>query len=233
MADQTYPNLLAKGVVKTDIAGPFDLFALDMPVTTTQDQAGGADIPQFAVCGLNAAGRLVQVAGGFSVGNVTFSGQAVADQTVTINGHVITWKAGGAAGQQVNIGATAALSAQALVDYINSRKTQTGVEATLSGLVVNLAAVERGLNGDKITLAENGTNMTVSAATLTGGDLDAIPEAKAVRVAAQPIKANQFGPTYLGGGFNHVKLIWPTGVNTLAERKAMFAGTPISVGRLL
>lgn len=228
-----YPDMLAKGISETDLPPVFDLFAGDAPVTTTQDQAGGAEIPQFTVCGRNAAGRIVALADGHSTGLINVNGVPTADDTVTIGSTVITWKASGAAGNQVNVGADAATSATALKNFINANSSALGVEATSAAGVVTVKALERGLNGDAIALAESGTNTTVSGAALTGGDTDKVPEAKAVRIAAQTIHANSYGPTYSGGIFNHEALIFPPSINTLDEKKAVFDGTPIGVGKLL
>lgn len=52
--------------------------------------------------------------------------------------------------------------------------------------------------------------------------------AQAVDVSEQAV-----GPYYEGGYFNHEALNWPAAIDTLAERKAAFDGTPISIGKLL
>ena len=122
-----YQNQIAFGFENYSFPASFDLFGGESNIVTDQGQAGGADIPQFAVLGRNAALRLVPL---------------------------------GAAGT---------------------------------------------------------------------------PEGKAVAIAAQPIKANQMGPIYTGGTFNHEALRWPVGAShdTLAERKAAFDGTNIGVRKLL
>lgn len=58
---------------------------------------------------------------------------------------------------------------------------------------------------------------------------------KAVAIAAQPVDVSEQaeGPIYTGGYFNHAALIWPAAIDTLAERKAAFDGTPIKIGKLL
>lgn len=38
---------------------------------------------------------------------------------------------------------------------------------------------------------------------------------------------------YRSGGFNHAVLVWPAACDTLAKRRAAFAGTPISVKALI
>lgn len=56
----------------------------------------------------------------------------------------------------------------------------------------------------------------------------------AVAIAATAIAANQRGPIYAGGFFNHAKLGWPVAADTYAERRAAFARTgTIRIGKLL
>lgn len=57
----------------------------------------------------------------------------------------------------------------------------------------------------------------------------------AVAIAATALAANTaLGPIYVGGFFNHQKLVWPAAADTYAERRAAFSkdGT-IRIGRLL
>lgn len=54
-----------------------------------------------------------------------------------------------------------------------------------------------------------------------------------IGITAQPIPANDGGPSFVGGIFNHEALVWPVAIDTLDERKAAFAGTPIGVRKLL
>lgn len=44
------------------------------------------------------------------------------------------------------------------------------------------------------------------------------------------LNADAIGPYYVGGAFNHEALVWPTGVTTLAARKALFDRTGIVIG---
>lgn len=68
---------------------------------------------------------------------------------------------------------------------------------------------------------------TISNATsaLTTGD-------KCV-IAAQSAQVGQSVPYFSGGCFNHAFLTgWPTAIDTLAERKQFFMGTPISIASI-
>lgn len=56
-------------------------------------------------------------------------------------------------------------------------------------------------------------------------------------VVAQPIESSANppaqAPVYVSAFFNHEALVWPEGVDTLADRQAAFQGTEIEVGALL
>jgi hypothetical protein len=223
--------MLAEGITSIDIPIAADLMAQSGPVVDDQGTAGGVDLAQFTLVGLNAQDQMVALAAGYATGTLTFSANPAADDTVTIGGTAITYKASGAAGSQINIGATKEDTAQALVTYITAHPS-LGVEASRSGAVVTFTAIERGLSGNSITLAESSTATTVSGANLTGGDLDGVPEATPYGVILQPLKAGQKGPVRTTGVFNHLMVIFPAGVNTLGEKKSLLAGSTLGVRHL-
>jgi hypothetical protein len=117
-----------------------------------------------------------------ATGVLTFTGNGVNDQTITIGTHVYTWKTTltGAA-NEVHIKGTAALSIVALVAAIND----TGVEGTDYGTgtvanafvtaadgagdTVDLTAIVYGTAGNSIATTETGTNTSFGGATLSGG----------------------------------------------------------------
>lgn len=51
-------------------------------------------------------------------------------------------------------------------------------------------------------------------------------------ITAQPALTGQNCPYYTSGHFNHAALVWPAALDTLAKRKAFFAGTPIQIGSI-
>lgn len=101
-------------------------------------------------------------------GTITVATNPTADDTLTINSHVITFKASGATGQQVNIGGTVAQTAENIATYINAT-VATGVTATVASNVVTVKAIARGTAGNSLTLAKSGAHPTISGATLAGG----------------------------------------------------------------
>lgn len=73
----------------------------------------------------------------------------------------------------------------------------------------------------------------------SGTDTVAIPgpERKAVAISAYAIEtasgAESVHSVYVEGDFNHEALVWPAATDTFAERVAAFAGTPITVRKLI
>jgi hypothetical protein len=110
-------------------------------------------------------------AGVHASGTITFSGQPLADDTITVNGIVITFKAASPTGNQVLIGSTADETAVNLYAFLaNSVNVNIAAStyAVASG-VITVTAVAVGTGGNAITLTESATNVVVSGATLTGG----------------------------------------------------------------
>jgi phage tail sheath gpL-like len=111
-------------------------------------------------------------------GTVTLSGAGAANDTILINGVTFTAQASGATGNQWNVGANATASAAAIAAAINgsaSALVNQHVTATSALGVVTITAVNKGVFGNAVTIAEGvdgGSVMTVSGARLTGGAAD-------------------------------------------------------------
>lgn len=227
-----YANSIAAGLTNEDPLVPFDLFAGEGPIVTDQGEAGVA-LTQFQPLARGEDGKLYpwNPDAGAATGTITFTGVGSADETVTINGHVITLKAAGAAGAQINIGATATETAQNLKTYINAHPDETGVKASGDAAAITVTALVPGSDGNAIATTETSAAASWGAATLAGGSDET--ENKAVAVAAQAIAQGETGPIYTGAIFNHEALVWPAGVTTLAARKAAFDGTMLGVRKLL
>lgn len=62
------------------------------------------------------------------------------------------------------------------------------------------------------------------------------PANKAIGFISQKIPAGYTGtnnhPIHVGGFYNHAALVWHASLDTLAERKAAFEGTPIFIGEV-
>jgi hypothetical protein len=108
-------------------------------------------------------------------GTVTYSVAAPSNgETVTVNGVVYTHKTTpGAPYTDVALGASITAAATNLKNAINAyegaRFGGRQVVATSNAGVVTVTAVVEGTAGNAITLAETGTNIAVSGATLAGG----------------------------------------------------------------
>lgn len=111
---------------------------------------------------------------GKATGTITMTNQALAGDTVTVNGVVFTFVASGAivGSNQVNLGTTKQLTAAALQAALAASLNPllTIAEYTVSGAVVTVTMYLGGTAGNAYTLAtSDATNIAVSAATLASG----------------------------------------------------------------
>lgn len=84
------------------------------------------------------------------VDTITIVTNPAADDTITINGTVITFKTSGATGNQVNLDSTAALTAAALNTFINANTSTLLATSTVSGAVITIT---HNTPGTDLTLA--------------------------------------------------------------------------------
>jgi hypothetical protein len=238
----TYPDLLASGVTDLGRFDPFDLMAGEGPIVDDQGQAAdGVAWLQFQVLMRNADGRLVPLttAGDYAVGSYVVGGQPAAADVITINGVVLTFRVAPTLADEIEIGATATITAANIAARINEEVERFGVSATSAGTTVSLVAEDIGTAGNAITITETVTDagFTVSGATLTGANAaEDVPSGDAVAVAMQPVAAatpGAWGPVRVGGIFNHEALVWPVGLATLEQRKRAFDGTMLGCRQLL
>lgn len=238
-----YPPMLAGGITDLGRFDQFDLFAGESKIVTDQAQApDGVAITQFQVLQMDANGRMKPWVATdlYAYTDLTFTEQPDAGDTVTINGHVITFRASGAVANEVNIGANFTETAQNLKTLINAAApTFYAVHASGDGAVLRLTAFAAGTGGNTIATvtSSNGNEPVFTGATLVDVlATEESPTGNAVAIAAQPVAAATPGayfPVFVGGIFNHEVLVWPGGVSTLAQRKAAFSGTMLGVRQLL
>lgn len=93
------------------------------------------------------------------------------NDTITVNGTVVTFKTSGAVGNQINIAGSDVLNAAAINTFLNASTDANISKAvyTVSSNAVTVTYKVPGTVGNAFTLAKSGTNLAVSAATLTGG----------------------------------------------------------------
>lgn len=115
-----------------------------------------------------------------ATGTITFADVGDADDTVTIGGQVYTLKASPANPYEVDIGASVTETASNLAAAINAGAgagtaygtgtvVNSDVTATSALGVVTITARISGTAGNSVTLAKDGTDITVSGANLSGG----------------------------------------------------------------
>lgn len=100
---------------------------------------------------------------------------AIATDAVSINGVTFTCVASGATGDQFNVGATDADTAENMAQAINNSVTALVadyVNAQFANNVVTISAEEGGLAGNAFTIASADATIVASGARLTGGAPD-------------------------------------------------------------
>lgn len=112
--------------------------------------------------------RSSAIQGAKATGTLTLTANPAANDTVTINGTVITFVASGATGMQVNIGASNTATAASLVALINANPATFACTAAAPSNVVTLTASVAGYVGGPIALAKNSTAITASGLFLNG-----------------------------------------------------------------
>jgi hypothetical protein len=106
-----------------------------------------------------------------ATGSVIFADLPSADDTITLNGIVFTAKASGATGNEYNIGATVAATVENLYNSVIAA-TNTALKGAIYAYdadSLNITFATAGTIGNAYTLAESGSNTSVSASTLTSG----------------------------------------------------------------
>lgn len=102
-----------------------------------------------------------------ATGTLTFSDVGNDGDTITVNGTVLTLVDAAPGAGEVLIGATAGDTATAVASAINALAP---VNAAAVGTVVTVTAATAGVAGNAITLAKVSTDVTLSSATLSGGE---------------------------------------------------------------
>lgn len=103
-------------------------------------------------------------------GNITFTGQPSANDTVTVDGTAVTFVASGATGSEVLIGSSEQQSATNLWAFLSNSTDVNISKATysISGDVITVSSTQVGTAGNSFTLAKSSSNITVTA-NLSGG----------------------------------------------------------------
>jgi hypothetical protein len=155
--------------------------AVDLATATAYAEIRNSDtkkeVAAFTPIKLNAA-----------TGTITFGGLPLNNDTITVGSTTYTFKTTAAATNDVQIGLTAAATAQNLLIKL---ATNTDANGYIDGTVVTVFARTGGTAGNSVVLTESATNVTVSGSgTLTGGVATQSNEIKFLLNEAQTLLLN-------------------------------------------
>ncbi len=160
-------------------------------ITTALSGAGTAtwDGSQFVITSATTG------AGVEASGTITLTANPAANDTVTVNGVVLTFVASSPTGPQILIGGTAAITAVNLATYLQNSSNTLLTVATYTVLtgVVTITYGAVGTGGNAFTLTKSSTAITLSASTLLNG-----ANASSVSYATSPSASYQDVSTLLG-----------------------------------
>lgn len=161
-----------------DVVGHIDVavaFLNDHMGFTLAD--GAADFvvgDEFTISvGATADGKVIALAPVIAAtGYIQLNDQPAVDDTITLDGQVMTFKASGATANQINIGQDVLETITNIVDKLNAHADAGIALVTYSSNGYNQVILTHdtpGTGGNAWTLTKSGANIAVSAATLTGG----------------------------------------------------------------
>lgn len=231
----TYLSLLAAGVTAEGTFDPAELYAGEADIITDRGVCGTSTITVLQPVARDEDGLIVpwsSLTGAASKAG-TFSGVGTAADTITVNLVAFTLATAAANAHEVTIGGTATATAVNFAAAVNADPDGTHVRAVQAGAVVTLYALEAGYGGNNIAIAESSTSFSFAggATALSGGTAEG--ENRAIGIAAQTATVGEGIPYFTGGVFNVDLIVWPTEIDTLAKRKAVFDRTNISVSKLV
>lgn len=118
-----------------------------------------------------AANELISNQGTAAAGSITVTALPIANDTLTVNGTVFTFKASPAAPTDLSIAGSVNAQATAIAAALNGSADANVSKASYAAnaAVVAVAFKTVGTVGNAFTLAKTSAGLTVSGATLTGG----------------------------------------------------------------
>ena len=122
--------------------------------------------------GTDVAATSTVATGAYASGTITFSGNPTANDTFTIGTTTVTFKASGATGNQINIGASQSATIAATLAFLQASADAQLVQcsyALTSANVITVTFKTFGTAGNSFPLAKVATVLAVSGATLSGG----------------------------------------------------------------
>ena len=194
------PSINAESYIPDQlIAGSLKLVSDVVTVT------GSAQLLRGSVMGLTKFGSVTGTAGkAFASGTILIAALPAPGDTLTIGGTVINFAAAvpdvAPPPATVYIGATTALTAQALLAYLNGSTDVNLVKFTysLAGSTITATAAVPGTGGNALTLAtSDATAFTLSGATLAGGTNNTGNATLSAMTASPKVQAGNYVVTCL------------------------------------
>jgi hypothetical protein len=178
---------------------------------------GAAVLARGSVMGLTKFGSVSGAAGKtFASGTILIAALPTAGDTVTIGGTAITFAAAvpdvAPPPSTVYIGATPALTAQALLAYLNGSRDVNLVKFTysLNAATITATAAAPGTAGNALTLAtSDAIAFTLSGATLTGGTANTGNATLSAMTAGPAVQAGNYTATCTDA--THAQVVDPHG----------------------
>ena len=253
----TYPDLLTRGIDQLGTFLPFELWAGERDIVTSQGTCGSQPLLQFQVVARDVNGLIVPyavdgsnpgVATSYADGTLTAS-NPVAGNVFTIGNVVVTLVSGSSDSAPtpdsnndgkftMNVSAVAPTGGVVLdniVAAVNANPTAFEVVAVKTApTTATLYSLVEGTGGNSIpTTVQTGSGVSFGAATLTTGTTNTAARPRAIGFTAQAAMPGGAVMFFTGGVPNHAALVWPPEITTIDQRKAVFDGTGITVGNLL
>lgn len=168
--DALYFPLKSFYTVSTDLLSVIESFTRRTHIPNNSELLRDPAAKPIAMLAAGAGGAQTVQGARSAYGRIVFADNPTAADTVTINGTVFTFRASGAAGNEVNIGVDLTTTLNSLVTALNASAVVGVALATYANLTnTTLTATYdiKGSAGNAFTLAASSD--TPSAATLLGG----------------------------------------------------------------
>ena len=181
---------------------PDNLFAANQELPAVADAleiAAGQNLKRGSLVNVNGAQIAATTDGAKASGTITFAANPSANDTVTIDTKTLKFVSETPGENEVLIGANVAATIDNVIEAIPASVTGSKSEGVLT-----ITAAKDGTAGNSIALAKNGSNITVSGETLSGG-IDEVVDTDVYAVLAEDCDTTEGAKeaaVYLTGEFN-------------------------------
>ena len=181
---------------------PDNLFAANQELPAVADAleiAAGQNLKRGSLVNVNGAQIATTTDGAKASGTITFAANPSANDTVTIDTKTLKFVSETPGENEVLIGANVAATIDNVIEALPASVTGSKSEGVLT-----ITAAKDGTAGNSIALAKNGSNITVSGETLSGG-IDEVVDTDVYAVLAEDCDTTEGAKeaaVYLTGEFN-------------------------------